>query len=57
MEVGWLSITEAAKYCSIGQSKMREIFRRSDFPVRWIGNKQVVARLDLDKYIREGKAS
>jgi len=57
IEPGWLDVLSAAKYLSIGATKMREIFRKDDFPVCRIGNKQVVRKDDLDRYILEGRAS
>lgn len=53
----WFGVVEAAKYCGIGHNKMRELFKKSDFPCRWIGRKQVVKIEDLDRYIAEGRAS
>ena len=53
----WMDCRAAAAYCSIGRTKIQEIFRRADFPVQWIGNKKVVRREDLDKYIGSGRAS
>lgn len=55
--IGWLDVKGAAKYLSIGTTKIREIFRREDFPVHWVGNKQFVKVEDLDRYITEGRAS
>lgn len=52
----WMDCRAAAAYCSIGRTKIQEIFRRADFPVQWIGNKKVVRREDLD-YIGSGRAS
>ena len=53
----WLDCKTAAAYCSVGRTKIQEIFRRADFPVQWIGSKKVVRREDLDKYIESGRAS
>jgi hypothetical protein len=53
----WLDCRAAAEYCSMGRTKIQEIFRRADFPVQWIGNKKVVKREDLDRYIESGRAS
>lgn len=54
---GWLDVKGAAKYASLGVTKIRELFHRADFPVCWVGNKQLVKVDEFDKYIKGGRAS
>lgn len=56
-ERGWLDVIAACKYTGVGATKMREIFRRQDFPVHWVGRKQYVKISDLDRYIEEGRTA
>ena len=53
----WLDVKAVCAYTGMGMTKIQEIFRRSDFPAVWVGRKKLVNQIDLDKYLKEGRAS
>ena len=47
-----LSLTEAADYFNIGINKLREITDADGCPyVLWVGNKRLIKRKPLEKYL------
>ena len=47
-----LTIKEAAEYFNIGENKLREISDRKDCQfVLWVGNKRLIKRTALEKYL------
>lgn len=47
-----LTVTEAAEYFGIGEKKLREISSGDSCPfVLWVGNKRLIKRRALEKYL------
>lgn len=49
-----LTLEEASSYTGIGVNKLRQMSDRKDCPfVLWVGNKRLLRREKLDKYLNE----
>ena len=49
-----LTLDEAAQYFNIGTHKLREISNSEDCSfVLWVGNKRLIKRMPLEKYLEK----
>lgn len=50
-----LTVNEASEYTGIGRNTLRDLIRWDKLPVIWVGNKVVIMRDDLDRFLSENR--
>ncbi len=50
-----LTINEASEYTGIGRNTLRDLIRWDKLPVIRVGNKVVIRRDDLDRFLSENR--